>query len=56
MLKARLKCPYCGGYQFHIEIDPRNGDAEVVCKQCAGHVTKMSVYSMREDNDAKDND
>lgn len=56
MLTTRLKCQHCGGYQFHIEIDPRNGNAEVVCKQCGTTATKVSVYSMQEDFDAKNND
>ena len=52
MLKTYLKCPDCGGYTFHIEIDPRNGDAQVKCKQCGKRVTKVSVYSMTEDDNA----
>ncbi|MBO5631800.1 MAG: hypothetical protein J5965_22255 [Aeriscardovia sp.] len=56
MLKTLLICPHCGAQDFSIDVDPRNGNATVICGECGDKVTKVSVYSMQEDFDAKDND
>lgn len=55
MLKTVLICPDCGAQKLSIGVDPRNGNATVLCGCCGAQVTKLSVYSMQEGND-EDND